>query len=357
MSSPLESFDESSLPLPNEITRDCLALLPRRYYPIVSLVSKTMSSFISSTDLYTARSLLRSTENVLYVSLRFRLQDTFSWYSLNTKPFKDESTLVPLPSSFPSLPSWGSSFVSIGYEIYVFGGCIDQDFTSNVLVVDCRFHTWRFLPSMRVPRGCAAIGVVDGKVYVMGGCKPRPTDWIEVFDLKTQTWESNYVSCPCNEHVNEKTIKSIVMEDKICVMDRENSFVYDPKEKRWDIDTKTLNERWMVGSCVVDNLLYTFDGNHQIKVYDPNQKIWRVLKGVEDLHKIPSWSRMVNYGGKLAVVVDLGSKNTTEIYCTLIELERRQGDAREIWGKIVSSQCVLNLDYSSNIVKCLSVTI
>lgn len=53
--------------------------------------------------------------------------------------------------------------VAIGYEIYVFGGCIDGELTTNVFVVDCRFHTRHFLSSMRVARGCAATGVIDGR--------------------------------------------------------------------------------------------------------------------------------------------------------------------------------------------------
>lgn len=205
---------------------------------------------------------------------------------------------------------------------------------------------------MRVARGCAATGVIDGKVNVIGGCKARSVDWIEMFDLKTKTWESD--SGPCNEEVNEMTIKSFVMDEKIYVMDRSNSFVYDPKEKRWEIET-VLNNGWRVGSCVVDNMLYTLGVTNKIKVYDPNLKIWRVLKGVEDLDEFPSWSRLVNYGGKLAVLIDVGDKCMTDIICTEIELEMREGE--EIWGKILSSNRVLSLENSSKIVQCLTVTI
>ncbi|VVB09697.1 unnamed protein product [Arabis nemorensis] len=103
MSFPTESSDSddssslsSALPLPNEISMNCFALVPRRYYPALSLVSKTIGGFITSPDLYLVRSLLQATENVLYVALRVRLQETHSWYSLNLKPLKDIK-ILPRP--------------------------------------------------------------------------------------------------------------------------------------------------------------------------------------------------------------------------------------------------------------------
>ncbi|CAF1738898.1 BnaC09g22030D [Brassica napus] len=44
---------------------------------------------------------------------------------------------------------------------------------------------------MKVARKNPVAGIVDGKIYVMGGCKADETkNWAEVFDPNTQTWES-----------------------------------------------------------------------------------------------------------------------------------------------------------------------
>ncbi|WZZ01680.1 hypothetical protein YC2023_074008 [Brassica napus] len=186
----------SSLPLPDDISMICLAYVPRCDHPSLSEVCKTFNQIIASSELNRLRSLHKSTENVLYLGLRFSRDQKPIWYTLNQKPSKEESNslnhkLVPYPS-FPCLPCWGSNVIVIGQEMYVFGGCIDDELTTDAFAIDCITRTCRSLPSMRVARGCAAFGVVDEKIYVLGGCNKKKSskDWLEVFDLKNQTWES-----------------------------------------------------------------------------------------------------------------------------------------------------------------------
>jgi len=48
----------------------------------------------------------------------------------------------------------------------------------------------RKAPSMMVGRMEPHVCVLGEKIYVMGGCRPdESTNWAEVFDPKTQTWE------------------------------------------------------------------------------------------------------------------------------------------------------------------------
>lgn len=356
----------TSLPLPDEMIVNCFAYVPRCDYPSLALVSKNFYRLITSIKLNIARSLLQRTENILFVALRFNHEEDPIWYTLNQKPYKNESNsynhkLVPFPSC-PSLPCWGSSVIVIGHEIYVLGGCINGELTSNVFVIDCLHSTFRFLPSMRVPRGCAAFGIVDGKIYVIGGYNKADSmdNWVEVFDLEKQTWES--FSGLCNEDLYKITLKSVVMNEKIYIMDRRTNVVYDPKKGVWEKDF-LLNSDWKVGSCVIDNMLYTFGFDcqksvYRIHVYDPRVRVWSFVKGVENIPKMHEiqGSRMANHGGDLTILLNLDKSGGTEIWCIQVALERR-GEHREIWGKVLWSNLVLTLENSSTIVQCLDVTI
>ncbi|CAF2006606.1 hypothetical protein Bca4012_078743 [Brassica carinata] len=353
----------SSLPLPDDISVICLAYVPRCDHPSLSEVCKTFNQIIAaSSELNRVRSLHKSTENVLYLALRFSRDQKPIWYTLNQKPSKEESNslnhkLVPYPS-FPCLPCWGSNVIVIGQEMYVLGGCIDGELTTNAFAIDCITRTCRSLPSMRVARGCAAFGVVDEKIYVLGGCNKKKSskDWLEVFDLKNQTWES--FPGVCNKNLHEITLNSFVMNEKIYIMDRERSFVYDPKKNKWERQS-SLNSEWVVGSCVIDYMLYTFGFEKGISVYDPKARTWRILKGVgedlPDMRGIQGGSRMANHGGKLVILFKRNERGETKIWCTEIALERRgQG---EHWGKVLWSNIVASFKNSPTIVQCLDVII
>ncbi|CAL9228587.1 unnamed protein product [Arabidopsis halleri] len=347
------SSSSSLLLLPDEIILNCLARLPRCYYPVISLVSKTFRRLIASPEIYVERSLLRRTERVLYVVLRSHATETPRWYTLNFKPFGNDSInhrLVPIPS-FPSIPCWGMSIVAIESEIYVLGGCIDDELVSTGFVVECPSHTCRLLPSMKQARGCAAVGFVDGKLYVIGGCNPLSVNWVEAFDLKTQTWES--VLGVHNVEMHDLTIRSFAIDGKIYIMDRKNSFVYDPKEGRLETD-ELLDTQWSVGSCVIDGRIYTFGSKNRIWVFDPVAMVWDRLKGLDDLPDKRDGSRMSNLGGNLAIMFNLG-KGSTKICCTEIRLERREGG--KFWGTVLWSNIVITLKEPSTIVRCLAVTV
>ncbi|ESQ51523.1 hypothetical protein EUTSA_v10017894mg [Eutrema salsugineum] len=102
--------------------------------------------------------------------------------------------------------------------------------------------------------------------------------------------------------------------------DYDYSFVYDPKKSKWETD-KMLNSKEWKYACVVDDVLYYHDRyENEIRAYDPKQKCWSVVKGLED------------YGGKISLFLNKVKEKTYEIWCAEITLERHQGG--EIWGKV-----------------------
>lgn len=62
----------------------------------------------------------------------------------------------------------------------------------------------------------------------------------------------------------------------------EDSFVYDPKESKWETDEVLDSKDWE-NACVVDDVLYFYDYiDDELRAYDPEHKCWGVVKGLDD---------------------------------------------------------------------------
>ncbi|KAL0727840.1 hypothetical protein Bca4012_023933 [Brassica carinata] len=183
--------------LPDEILENILVRLSKWNYPNLSLVSKRFLSLLSSTELYTTRSHIGTTEPCLY----FCLGDLTStphpkWFTLWIKPadetlaeeddeILEDYSLVSVPSSpHPQHVPYFST-VAVGSDIYLIGGAYKP--SSRVRIFDCRSHTWRDGPNMLVAREEAYACYIDGKIYVMEDDR-KDNNWMEVLDIKTQTW-------------------------------------------------------------------------------------------------------------------------------------------------------------------------
>ncbi|KAL0721112.1 hypothetical protein Bca4012_035711 [Brassica carinata] len=270
--------------LTEDIILDILARVPSCYHPILSLVSKHFRSLVASHELEERRSLLGCTEHRLYVVLYNTVKHIYQLYILRRKA-NGSHRLVRIPS-LPNMPADGI-LVTAGSRIYVFGRL------NSVISIDFRSQTVHLLP------------------------------------IQTQMWEP------------EKTTPEmmsgcmVMMAGKMYTRDGLNSFVYDPKESRWETD-KTLNMfEWDYG-CVVDDVLYYYDYHGSVfRAYNPKECSWVVVNGLENfvaqMRLISNWFYIGSYGGKLAMFF-WNTFGTRVIRCAEISLERRQG--KEIWGKV-----------------------
>ncbi|VVB13005.1 unnamed protein product [Arabis nemorensis] len=151
--------------LPNDLVLNILARISIIHRPTLSLVSKSFRSLIASPDHYATRSLIGKTEDSLYVCLD--LNTLPRWFTLAPTP--KQHKLIPIPLFNYQHPRY-STVVSIGSEIYVIGGFLKGKRSRRMLVLDCQSHQWSRLPKMRVPRQTPAAEVINGKIYVIGGC-------------------------------------------------------------------------------------------------------------------------------------------------------------------------------------------
>lgn len=282
----------------------------------------------------------------------------------NGEILKDFS-LIPLPSSPHSSPRVSyHSTVGVGSDIYVIGGHYGV-LTSSVRILDCRSHTWRDAPNMMVARGNPIAVYLDDKIYVMDGYEnDKFPNWIEVFDIKTQTWRA-LPSPGADIELNDCfVVNPDALEGKIYVASYTKDYTYDPKCDTWKVVREKSSFQEIRDLCVIDNVMYSFCESRYIKWYDSEDKEWREIKGLEGLcldMGLIMIIRIVNYGGKLVLMwkqyPDQHSENPkSQIRCARIALEKRHRD--EIWGKTEWLNTVLEIPKSyHNWLTCVAVSI
>nr|VDC65531.1 unnamed protein product [Brassica rapa] len=290
------SFDS----LPDAVAISCLARVSRLDQAALSAVSKRFRSLVVSPEFYKTRSLMGHAEKCVYVCLG-----------------------LP-PHIIPRC-------------IYVFGGLVKGERTSGVLLLDCRYHTWHQVTPMRVARASATAQVVNGKIYVLGGCKDKkPADWGEVFDPKTQTWAALTVSEPMPDEEDPDTRPrmslihgSVVIEDKIYVIDLWNrTFFYSLSLCKWGRGSPATRESWSKNKrdwCVVDNVLYSVGNDGCIYWCEPHEldrcagvrTNWTELLShpMKRLQDKLTRSRVAHFGGKMARVLEKKKKTRNFTKC------------------------------------------
>ncbi|EOA18385.1 hypothetical protein CARUB_v10006915mg [Capsella rubella] len=368
----------SLLSLPEEILENILARISRWDYPKLSLVSKRFLSLLSSPQLYTTRSNIGTTEPCLYFSLELPKSQSPEWYTLWMKPVKTLTDDDDIPNEFslvrvPCCPHPHcipyQSTVAVGSEIYLIGAPYKSPPTSAVRILDCRSNTWRDGPNMMVARECANAVFVDGKIYVMRGCgKDESMAWMEVFDIRTQTWSSLPSHGADELRSSEQEIVITVLEGKIYVMDDTKDYAYDPKKGIWEVVETHSSNMWIDAWCVIENVMYCYKNSHCCVWYDSKSRKWRKVKGsnlallLKDTCSLaPGYVLdLLNYGGKLLVVwVTVHIENGEQkkrIRCAKMALEKHHGGA--VWCKMEWYNTLLTVPYSFDFLSnCVVVSI
>ncbi|KAG7545012.1 Kelch-type beta propeller, partial [Arabidopsis suecica] len=339
--------------LPDEIVLSFLARISKSYYRSLSLVSKSFYALLSSTDIYAARSHIGATEPRLYVCLW--LLNKHRWFTLLNPDQTLITNGVRLSSSNPPA-RLNSTTVAVGSEIYQIGGTVNGKRSKAVGVLDCRSHTWRRAPSMRVSRVSAKSCFLDGNIYVIGGCRKSEEEsmnWGEVFDLKTQTW--NPLPSPSDNYAVDSNHKVAVFGERLYVITKLNNYAYDPNEGRWlpdvgSVDLQPITGPWCGGIekvmepitgrpwCVIGNVMFT-DECRKYRWYSSSHGAWLRVEGLHDLYGLNDLYekrgfryyrtiKLVNYGGKLLIIWhnwirSIHSEERT-IWCAVIRLEERK---------------------------------
>ncbi|KAJ8772251.1 hypothetical protein K2173_027428 [Erythroxylum novogranatense] len=215
--------------LPDELSIQILARLPRVYYFNLRLVSQKWKATIMSHELFQLRRKLGLTEEWLYVLTKVQ-EDKLTWHALDplsrkwqrlpTVPrivdaeesIKGSSGLwlwnkvgqsnrvaevlrswLGQKNTLDQMPLGGCAIGAVNGCLYMLGGFSRGSTMKCVWGYDPILNRWSEMTSMTTGRAYCKTGILNNKLYVVGGvsCDQggfSPLQSAEVFDPRTGTW-------------------------------------------------------------------------------------------------------------------------------------------------------------------------
>lgn len=189
----------------------------------------------------------------------------------------------------------------VGNRLYAITGALDPFFipslpgpatTASVIMFEFEpsGEGWAYKTPITSPRAYSASGVVDGKIYVIGGAysKTEISDVVDMYDPETDAWQSRQ-SLPEPIH----GAAAGVIGGKIYVaggqtqyttlgMPKKTLFVYDPATDSWEQKAPMPTARGYLSAAVVDGKLYAIGGTSawpnrtgKVEMYDPDTDSWQ----------------------------------------------------------------------------------
>lgn len=309
--------------LPDELSIQILARVPRIFYLNLRVVSRKWKATVTSPELFEVRKELGMTEEWLYILTKVG-EDRFSWHALDPLSRRWQR-LPPLPNvvyeeesrksssglwnmvgsgikiaevvrgwlgwkdTFHQMPFCGCAIGAVDGCLYVLGGFSRTSAMRCVWRYDPIANTWNEATSMSVGRAYCKTSILNNKLYVVGGVSRTrggliPLQSAEVFDPCTDTW-SEVPSMPFSRAQGlpnaffADMLKPIATGmtsymGRLCVPQSLYSWpffvdvggeIYDPDTNSWVEMPIGMGEGWPARqagtklSVVLDGELYAFD--------------------------------------------------------------------------------------------------
>lgn len=153
---------------------------------------------------------------------------------------------------------------------------------------DTETMTWRSLPSMMYARYYPGVGVVEGKIYAVGGLDHlwAPLNTAERYDPHTNQWEAIASMSTARWSLGVAVLKGKIYA--IGGSDNRESIsnsveMYDPEKDSWSQAVAPMNSgRRCLGVAVVNDTIYVVGGRvtNSIEYYDQEKNRWIVVGAV-----------------------------------------------------------------------------
>lgn len=180
-------------------------------------------------------------------------------------------------------------------RLYVIGGYSQSGLTvwhpvATVYVYDPATDTWAEQASMSTPRGALSVTEHDGKLYAIGGFDRKTNSAaVEVYDPKRNLWVSRAALPTPRDHLATATVagKLYAIGGRRDGAYRHNlsvTEVYDPVTDQWKRAADLPTARSGMTASVVGGRIYVFGGEaaegtfHENEAYDPAQDTWQAME-------------------------------------------------------------------------------
>jgi N-acetylneuraminic acid mutarotase len=175
--------------------------------------------------------------------------------------------------SLASMPTarYGAVAELINGRIYVAGGTVQEGDIDILEIYDPALDVWYNGTPMPTPRGQAAAGVVNGKLYVIGGYTPiEESPWyeacsmLEIYDPATGSWTSGRpMPTPRAEAVCGVIDNKLYVVGGLLSDDRTATGIleiYDPVDDTWSTGPLMRTARAEAVAGVIGGKLYVAGG-------------------------------------------------------------------------------------------------
>ncbi|MCZ7625765.1 MAG: galactose oxidase [Candidatus Methylomirabilis sp.] len=185
--------------------------------------------------------------------------------------------------------------VDIDGKLYVVGGyrrAWPWQPVANLWRYDPSTNRWEARRPMPTARGALAVGVINGKLYAVGGMADRVLNVNEEYDPVTDTWRKRAPMPTARDHLAAAALDgklyavggrvgtgvAMALGENLAVTE-----VYDPDTDRWDDRRPMPTARGGIAAVALGGRLFVFGGEEsagtfaQTEAYDAGTDRWTTL--------------------------------------------------------------------------------